>query len=74
MFEKLEKFFKAKKKEHEQRQKKYYDLKLDNVAIPEVRTGKEEKPEEKPDHSPISYENVAIPEVHIRSKKKKNDN
>lgn len=68
MFEKLRKFFEAKKEQHEYN----YNVKFDNVAIPEVHTHKSDThQEEKPKHSPISYENVAIPEVHIRTKKNK---
>lgn len=66
MFEKLRKFFEAKKEQHEYN----YNVTFDNVAIPEVHTHKSDKhEEEKPKHSPINYENVAIPEVHIRTKK-----
>ena len=39
----------------------------ENVALPEVHTGKVHQPPEDPHphHEPIHYENVAIPEVHI---------
>ena len=68
MFEKLRKFFEAKKEQHEYN----YNVTFDNVAIPEVHTHKSDKhEEEKPKHSPINYENVAIPVVHIRTKKNK---
>lgn len=68
MFEKLKKFFKAKKEQH----KHNYDLTFDNVAIPEIHTHKSDSPkEEAPSQQPIQYDNVAIPEIHIRAKRKK---
>ena len=39
----------------------------DQVALPEVHTGKvpQEPEDPHPHHEPIHYENVAIPEVHL---------
>lgn len=67
MFEKFKKRIKTKKEQYKHR--RYYNLKIDNVAIPEIHTHEEEQ-EEHPEHVPINYDNVAIPEVHIRTKRK----
>ena len=73
MFKKTKGFFEAKREKR--RHRRNYELKIDNVAIPEVHIYKHEKQEEAdqehaPKHAPINYDNVAIPEVHIRIKKK----
>lgn len=67
MFEKFKRRIKTKKEQY--KHKRYYNLKIDNVAIPEVHTHEEEHKEEHPKHAPIEYDNVAIPEVHIRIKR-----
>ena len=73
MFKKTKGFFEAKREKR--RHKRNYELKIDNVAIPEVHIHKNKHHGEddrvhtsKPE--PINYDNVAIPEVHIRIKKK----
>lgn len=46
-----------------------YELKYENVAIPEVHTHKHssnDKGEASSSDNEIDYENVAIPEIHIR--------
>ena len=48
--------------------KKRYRVRNDDVALPEVHTGKvphEDAPPAPEKHKPIEYDNVAIPEVHI---------
>ena len=52
--------------------KKHYRVHNEDVALPEVHTGKvahDDAPETPEQHKPINYENVAIPEVHIPRKK-----
>lgn len=53
--------------------KKRYRVRNDDVALPEVHTGKvphEDAPPAPKKHKPIEYDNVAIPEVHISRPKK----
>lgn len=46
-----------------------YSISYDNLAIPEIHTGRaEEKPEEPPARESITYDSVAVPEIHIRKK------
>lgn len=47
-----------------------YKLTTENLAVPEVHTGKIDQPDtcEEPCEETISYENLAVPEIHIRKK------
>lgn len=63
--------FKERIKEHLQ---KKYDISSDNLAVPEIRTHKDESKgngteDAKSQHPPITYDSVAIPEIHIKKKK-----
>ena len=53
--------------------KQRYRVQSDDVALPEVYTGRSPTPATPPEtpekHKSINYENVAIPEVHIPKKK-----
>ncbi len=53
-----------KSKHHE------YNLAFDNLAIPEVHTGKKKSDDSEADSKPsINYDSVAIPEIHIKKNK-----
>ena len=62
-----------KKKEHKKDNKsthETYDVKYENLAIPEVHTEPEtENDEMEEELESITYESVAIPEIHIKKKK-----
>ena len=52
--------------------KKRYRIHNEDVALPEVHTGKvahDDEAETPEKHKSIAYENVAIPEIHIPKKK-----
>lgn len=68
MFWKKKKQQDGKKTTHES-----YDVKYENLAVPEVHTEPEvedEDEEGEEEQDSITYESVAIPEIHIRKKKK----
>lgn len=49
---------------------KKYKLETEDLALPEVKTGKVEATAEEETDEEISYETLAIPEIHIKHKKK----
>ena len=66
MFWKKKKQQDGKKTTHES-----YDVKYENLAVPEVHTEPEVEDEEgEEEQDSITYESVAIPEIHSRKKKK----
>ena len=64
-------FFKGKKQNKDNKSThEFYDVKYENLAVPEVHTEPEAENEEmEEDQESITYESVAIPEIHIRKKK-----
>lgn len=47
-----------------------YKVETDNLAVPEVHTGKADKKDKKEQKvEEIEYEDLAIPEIHIKRKK-----
>ena len=73
-------FFKKKKYitiNNPQKSRKNYDLTYDNLAIPEIHTGKkkneppanEDTQDSDSKHIDTQYENMAIPEIHIHRHK-----
>lgn len=50
---------------------KKYSVSSENLAIPEVHTGKVKQYDtEESDTASVTYETVAVPEIHIKKKKK----
>ena len=53
-----------------------YRMEQEDLAVPEVHTGKVDHPDPAPAESaapqedPITYDNVAIPEIHLKRKKR----
>ena len=43
-----------------------YDIAYDNLAVPEIRTGKAKPQHDEPDEKPEINYNTAIPEVHVK--------
>lgn len=66
MFWKKKKQQNAKKTTHDA-----YDVKYENLAVPEVHTEPETEEEDNEETESITYESVAIPEIHIRKHNKK---
>lgn len=64
-------FFKGKKQKIDNKSThEFYDVKYENLAVPEVHTEPEAENEEMEENQEsITYESVAIPEIHIRKKK-----
>ncbi len=64
-------FFKGKKQNKDNKSThEFYDVKYENLAVPEVHTEPETEEEEmEEEQESITYESVAIPEIHIRKKK-----
>ena len=51
---------------------KKYEIKTEDVAVPEVHTGKiMQGDEDKCGNDEVVYEPLAVPEIHIHRKKKK---
>lgn len=50
-----------------------YEIETENLAVPEIHTGKIEIKDEEPTEieDEIVYDDVAIPEIHIKKKKSK---
>lgn len=65
-------FWKKKKQQNKKKTThEAYDVKYENLAVPEVHTEPEvEEEESEKTQDSITYESVAIPEIHIRKKKK----
>ena len=65
-------FWKKKKQPNDKKTThEAYDVKYENLAVPEVHTEPEVEEEENEEtQDSITYESVAIPEIHIRKKKK----
>ncbi len=65
-------FWKKKKQQNDKKTThEAYDVKYENLAVPEVHTEPEVEEEENEEtQDSITYESVAIPEIHIRKKKK----
>lgn len=64
-----------KKSDKENKKKLDFDVKYENLAVPEIHIGpKSEKVHDEIDDAEdtegITYDSVAIPEIHIRRKKK----
>lgn len=58
-----------KKKEDKGEGGKDYSIETENLAVPEIHTGKvDEEPAKKDRKESISYDNLAIPEVHFKKK------
>lgn len=50
---------------------KKYEIKTEDVAVPEVHTGEHPKTDEdKRDNEKVVYDSLAIPEIHILKKEK----
>ncbi len=63
-------FFKGKKQNKDNKSThEFYDVKYENLAVPEVHTEPEAEEEMEEEQESITYESVAIPEIHIRKKK-----
>ncbi len=71
-------FFKGKKQNKDNKSThEFYDVKYENLAVPEVHTEPEAEVHTEPEaeeemeeeQESITYESVAIPEIHIRKKK-----
>lgn len=58
------------KKKEERENRPEYSVETENLAIPEVHTGRVDTEPETESHkaSGISYDNLAMPEVHFRKK------
>lgn len=61
-----------KKSDKENKKKLNFDVKYENLAVPEIHVGtdSEDVQDEIDDTEGITYDSVAIPEIHIRRKKK----
>ena len=59
-----------KKKEDKAEGSEEYSVETENLAMPEIHTGKVDTEPEKKEHkvSGISYDNLAMPEVHFKKK------
>lgn len=64
-----------KKKLDKENKKLDFDVKYENLAVPEIHIGPkseevQDEIDDKEDTEGITYDSVAIPEIHIRRKKK----
>lgn len=64
-----------KKSDKENKKKLNFDVKYENLAVPEIHVGTDSEDvqdeiDDAEDTESITYDSVAIPEIHIRRKKK----
>ena len=64
-----------KKSDKENKKKLDFDVKYENLAVPEIHIGSkrdevQDEIDDEEDTEGITYDSVAIPEIHIRRKKK----
>lgn len=64
-----------KKKSDKENKKLDFDVKYENLAVPEIHIGSKSEEvhdeiDDAEDTESITYDSVAIPEIHIRRKKK----
>ena len=64
-----------KKKSDKENKKLDFDVKYENLAVPEIHIGSksdevQDEIDDEEDTEGITYDSVAIPEIHIRRKKK----
>ena len=71
---KLKDFFSRKKAARAEKKKETFQLDYENLAVPEIHTGKLKsqlrKPKQKDSYT-VEYDNLTIPEIHTPGEKKK---